>query len=160
MHRIRALLAAVTVALAACGGDSAGIDGTTGPNAPVPPTPVGTYLLKTVDGKPLPATLGKPIVEDNYTITARALNGQFTFNPDSTFAFKANTEIVTTGKVLTIPKVIENKGTYRFDATTITLTSTLGVTTTMTRAGTTLTTTVSAPAADGGKEMVTMVFSR
>ena len=159
MLRLHSIVASLAVALAACASDSAGIDGTTGPSGPVPATPVGTYALKTVDGKPLPAQLGEPVVETDYTITARALSGQYTFNADGTFKFKANTEIVSTGIVFKIPRVIENEGTYTFDATTITLTSTSGVTS-MTRAGTTLTASVSAPVASGGTETVVMVFSR
>ena len=159
MHLLRGTLAALAIVAAACGGDSGGIDGTTGPGAPVPATPVGTYTLETVDGKPLPATMGQPIVEKDYTITARALSGRFTFNQDSTFQFEAKTEIVGTGIVFKIPKDIDDSGTYTYDATTITLTSPKGVRT-MTRAGTTLTSNVNAPAADGGTETVTMVFSR
>jgi hypothetical protein len=159
MHRIRTLLAAVTVALAACGGDSAGIDGTTGPNAPVPPTPVGTYVLKTVDGKPLPAEMGKPVVDKDYTITSRALSGQFVFKADSTYTFTAKAEIVATGIDYKATKDIVRSGTYTFDATTITLTSSSGVSK-VTRLGATLTSSVTVPAADGGTETVTMVFSR
>ena len=160
MHRIRTLLAAVTVALAACGGDSAGIDGTTGPNAPVPPTPVGTYVLKTVDGKPLPALMGKPVVDKNYTIESRALSGQFVFKADSTYAFSAKAEIVAKGIDYKATKDIDRSGTYTYDESTITLKSTTGVSTTMTRLGTTLTSSVIVPAASGGNETVTMVFSR
>jgi hypothetical protein len=160
MHRIRTLLTAVTVTLAACGGDGGGIDGTTGPNDPVPANPVGTYTLKTVDGKPLPALVGKPVVEDGYTIEAHALSGKFVLYANQTYDFTAKTEIVAKGIDYKATRQIDRAGTYAFDATTITLKSSDGVVSTMTRAGTTLTANVSAPAADGGTETVTMVFSR
>jgi len=160
MRRLRTLIALLATSLAACAGDSGGsIDGTTGPNAPVPATPSGTYALSTVDGKPLPAPMGKPVVEKNYTVTARALSGQFTLRADSTFHFTAKAEVVATGIDLKQAVIIDRSGTYTFDASTITLTSSNGVTT-MTRIGTTLTWSVSVPAADGGTETVTMVFSR
>jgi hypothetical protein len=160
MLRTRSTVATLALLLAACGGDSGGIDGSTGPNAPVPATPVGTYVLKTVDGKPLPAPIGKPVVEQEYTLQSRALNGQFTFNADSTFKFTANAEVVATGIDYKWPiPTIERSGTYTYDASTITLKSSSGVTT-MTRVGSTLTSSVQLPAAGGGKEVVTMVFSR
>ncbi len=160
MLRIRSILAALAVTLAACGGDGGSIDGTTGPSGPVPATPTGTYALETVDGKPLPAPMGKPFVGPGFTITAYALRGEFTFNADSTYTFTATAEIVGTGKVFKKTTFIEREGTYAFDASTITLTSKDGVITTMTRAGTTLTSNVTVPAVDGGTEAVTMVFSR
>jgi len=161
MLRTRTLLVAIACSLAACGGDSGGsIDGTTGPSGPVPATPVGSYALETVDGKPLPAPVGEPVTEDEYTIVARALSGKFTFYADSSFEFEARVEIVATGIDYTNTVTVEFDGTYVFDESTITLTSTDGVTTVMTRAGNTLTSLVTAPAADGGKEAVTMVFGR
>src|SRR5215216_7862690 len=115
MLRIRTLLGALAVSLAACGGDSGGIDGTTGPSAPLPPTPVGTYALKTVDGKPLPAPMGKPVNENGYTITARALSGQFTFNADFSYKLIAKAEVVSTGVVTKKTVDIERGGTYAYD---------------------------------------------
>lgn len=161
MHRFRSLLATLAVSAAACGGDSGGsIDGTTGPSGPVPATPVGTYALKTVDGKLLPAPMGKPVEGKGFTITAYALSGEFTFNADWSYTFKAKAEIVGTGIDFKKTTTVDRAGTYAFDASTITLTSSDGVTTVMTRAGTTLTSPVTVPAADGGIETVTMVFSR
>jgi hypothetical protein len=159
MFRIRTLLVTLAIALAACGGDGGGIDGSTGPSNPVPPTPAGTYVLKTVDGKPLPAPMGKPVIDKDYTITSRALSGQFTFSANGTFQFTAQAEVVATGIDYKQPVSIQRSGTYTFDASTITLTSSSGVST-MTRAGVTLTSSVTVPAAGGGTETVTMVFSR
>jgi len=159
MLRLRSTVATLAVTLAACAGDSGSIDGTTGPSGPVPPTPVGTYALETVDGKPLPAPMGKPIVEKEYTITSRALSGQFAFRADSTFEFTAKAEVVATGIDYKQAVTINRSGTYTFDASTITLRSSSGVST-MARAGMTLTSSVTVPAADGGTETVTMVFSR
>jgi len=42
MLRAHATIALLALTLAACGGDSGGIDGSTGPDAPVPATPIGT----------------------------------------------------------------------------------------------------------------------
>lgn len=155
----RSMAVAMLAALSACAGDSSSIDGTTGPNAPLPPTPVGTYVLETVDGTALPAPMGKPVAKDGYTISARALSGQFAFDANGSFKFTANAEIISTGIEYKAPLKIERSGTYTFDGTAITLMSTSG-TSTMTRAGLTLTSSVSVPAPDGGTETVTMVFNR
>jgi hypothetical protein len=161
MHRfIRAAAVVALATLAACAGDSSSIDGTTGPGAPLPPTPVGTYALKTVDGKTLPAPMGKPVVEKEYTLSARALSGQFTFDGDGSFQFIANAEVIGTGIEYKLPLKIERSGTYTFDGSTITLTSTTSGVSTMTRAGLTLTSSVSVPGPDGRMETVTMVFAR
>ena len=159
MLRAHATIALLALTLAACGGDSGGIDGSTGPDAPVPATPIGTYVLKTVDGVALPAAIGEPIVDKDYTIVARALSGKFTFNANGTYQFTAEAEVVATGIEYREPFSISRSGTYTYDASTITLNS-ASAGGTMTRVGTTLTSSVSVPGVDGEPEVVTMVFVR
>ena len=55
----RSLRVAVAALAAACGGS---IDGPTGP--PVPTTPIGSYTIQTVNGKPLPVAM---FADTNYT---------------------------------------------------------------------------------------------
>lgn len=156
MTRLPAAFGAVLLAasLAGCAGDA-----TSTATSPEPPALVGTFPLREVDGVPLPAPLGKPIVDETYTITARALSGAFSFSADGTYEFVAQAEVVTTGIPTKQSLSVLRSGTYTYDETSVTLTSSTG-SGTMTRSGNTLTSAIVVPALSGGTETVTMVFRR
>jgi hypothetical protein len=90
-------LSACILSLLACGGDS------TSPVDVTPISRVGTYTLRTVDGKPLPYAYPNT---PGYELIAESL----TLNGDNTFSARSDQRVTQAGQVTT--GSVTNAGTY------------------------------------------------
>jgi hypothetical protein len=123
---------------------------------------VGTYDLVSVDGRPLPAPLGPPIVEPEYTIRSEIHLGYIQLNPDSTFLYEVIGQVVATGIPYERDIVLQRAGIYQVGENAITLTngdgSNSGVTHTFSNGR--ITAVSSYPGLDGSEASATMVFHK
>jgi hypothetical protein len=123
--------------LAACGGDD---KSPAGPGDQV----TGTYTLRTVAGRPVPAVL---VEEDG--VKLEVVSGALTLNGDGRFAGTMTLRVTENGTVTT--ETDGGGGRYTVDGGSLVLTDEEGERTTATRAGNSIT------LSDGG---IAMVFTR
>jgi hypothetical protein len=171
---LRRTFARAAVALAALGAACATDDeDPTGPGGPGPvePGPVepgptlpdvaGTYQLVSVDGDPVPAPLGEPVEDDDFTINAVIETGLLILNPDSTYLFEVHGRVVATGVPFEQALDFETAGIYEVGENTILLRepdSNSGVVHPV--SGGTITMTSPFPGPDGEPVETTLVFTR
>lgn len=104
MRRILAvLLTATSIVLAGCGKDAIG-----------PAQVAGTYTLQTVNGQPLPYTLG-----EDATSKTEILSQTFTLNVDATYSWVTTDRLTDNGQVTTDTDT--STGTYTVRGSTITI---------------------------------------
>jgi hypothetical protein len=166
--------AAVALALlgAACATEDEDPAGPSGPSpaepgpiepGPVEPAPtvVGTYALISVDGDPVPAPLGEPVEDDDFTINASIESGLLILNPDSTYLFEVHGRVVATGVPFEQPLDFETAGIYEVGEGTILLRepdSNSGVVHSLD--GGTITMISPFPGPDGEEVLATLVFRK
>lgn len=123
---------------------------------------VGSYDLVTVDGQPLPAPLGPPIVEPEYTIGSEIHLGYIQLNPDSTYLYEVYGQVVATGIPYQQDIVMQHAGIYQIGENAITFTngdgSGSGVTHTFSDGRITMVSTY--PGLDGSDVSATLVFQK
>jgi hypothetical protein len=115
-----------------------------------------------VDGRSLPAPLGPPIVEPEYTIQSAIHLGYIQLNADSTFLYEVVGEVVATGVPYQKDLLYQKAGIYQIGENAITLTNGDGTGNgvTHTFASGEISVVSSYPGLDGADVSVTMVFRR
>ena len=163
-------LSLLVLAATGCGAGGADVSGPSGPSGGNPgggsggsgTSIVGTYDLVSVDGKPLPAPLGPPIVEPEYTINTNIHLGYIQLNADSTFLSEIIGEVVATGIPYQHDLVVQHAGIYQLGENAITFTdgsgSGSGVTQSFSPGRITAVSTY--PGLDGSEVSVTMVYQK
>jgi hypothetical protein len=164
--RLFSTFSLLVLALTGCG---AGDSDPTGPSGGGPggsgggtKSVAGTYDLVSLDGHPLPAMLGSPLVEPEYTIRAEIHVGYIQLNPDSTFLYEVVGAVVATGVPYEQDLVYQKAGIYQIGENAITLTngdgSNSGSTHTFSNGRITVVSTY--PGLDGSDVSATMVFEK
>jgi hypothetical protein len=164
--RLFSTLSLLVFALTGCGADGSDPSGPSGggPGGSGGGTQsvVGTYDLVSLDGHPLPAPLGSPIVEPEYTIKAEIHLGYIQLNPDGTFLYEVIGQVVATGVPYQQDIVFQHVGIYQIGENAITLTngdgSNSGVTHTFSNGR--ITAVSIYPGPDGSDVSATMVFQK